>query len=76
MRDERKELEKALWNSRLSLPINTVFAVLGVAVVWSLHRYVGVTAWAAYVLGLFAVFSAISDAINIPYVKYKLRQYR
>jgi hypothetical protein len=72
--DERKDLEKALRKSRRSLPVNIGFALLGVALLWALHAFAGLPGWAAYALGFFAVFGALGDALNIPYVKRRLRR--
>ena len=72
--DDRKELEKALRESQRSLPSNTVFGALGVALLWAAHRFASLPAWAAFTLGFFAIFGALGDAINIPYVRYRLRR--
>lgn len=72
--DERKDFEKALRQSRASLWGNVRFAIASVIVLWALHRFLGLPAWLGYLLGCFAVFGALSDAINIPYVKARLRQ--
>ena len=71
--DDRRDLEKALRKSRRALPINIAFAIVGVALLWTAHHFFGLAAWAAYVLGPFAVFGAVGDAINILYVRRKLR---
>jgi hypothetical protein len=72
--DDRMELEKALRKSRRALPINVAFAALGVGVLWAAHQLAGLPTWAAYTLGFFAVFGALGDAINIPYVRHRLRR--
>lgn len=72
--DERKELEKALRVSRRAVPIQSAWAILGVVVLWVFYRFLGLPAWAALVLGFFAVFGAVSDAINIPYIYRKLNR--
>jgi hypothetical protein len=72
--DERMDLEKALRKSRRALPINAAFATLGVGILWCAHRFAGLPTWAAYTLGFFVIFGALGDAINIPYVRYRLRR--
>jgi len=72
--NERKALERALRVSRRTLPINLSFSLFGVAVLWFLHRFFGLPAWAAIALGFFAVFGAVSDVINIPYIHTKLNR--
>jgi hypothetical protein len=71
--DGRRDLEKALRQSRQALPVGTALAVLGAAVLWGLHRFLGLPTWAALLLGFFVVFGAVGDAINILYVRRKLR---
>ena len=71
---ERRELEKALRNSRRSLPINLLFACLSLAVLWAARQYAGLPLAAALFLGFFGVFGALGDALNIPYVKRRLRK--
>lgn len=72
--DERKNLEKALRQSRRSLPVKIGFALLSVALLWALHAFAGLPGWAAYALGFVAVYAVVGDAINIPYVKRRLRR--
>jgi hypothetical protein len=69
----RRELEKALRQSRRALPFNAAFALVSVVVLYLLRQHAGLPTWAACGIGVFAVFGAVSDAINIPYTKRKLR---
>jgi hypothetical protein len=72
--NERRDLEKALRKSQRALPINLAFAALAIGVLWAAYQFVGLPQWAAYALGFFAVFGAVGDAINIPYVRHRLRR--
>jgi hypothetical protein len=72
--NSRMDLEKALRSSRRALPINIAFATLGGLSLWAAHEHAGLPTWAAYTLGFFAVFGALGDAINIPYVRCRLRR--
>jgi hypothetical protein len=71
---DRPELEKALRSSRRALPINLAFAGLGIVILWTACQLVGLPTWAAVTLGFFAVFGALGDAINISYVRSRLRR--
>jgi hypothetical protein len=37
-----------------------------------LNRFVGLPAWVCWLLGFFAVFGAVGDAINIVYLRRRL----
>jgi hypothetical protein len=71
---ERGPVQKGLRLSRGAFPVGSIFAALVVAVLWGLHRVGWVPAWVAYVVGLFAVFGAMGDALNIVYSRRRLRR--
>jgi len=71
--EDRRGLEKALRSSLRTFPIFLTIAVVGVAPLWDAHEYLGLPAWIAYVFGLVAGYAVVGDAINIFYVRRKLR---
>jgi hypothetical protein len=68
----RREEAKHLRQSRRALWPNTVLGATSVALLYGLNRFVGLPAWVCWLLGFFAVFGAVGDAINIVYLRRRL----
>jgi hypothetical protein len=71
--EERRGLEKALRSSLRILPIYVTIAMVGITLLWGAHEYLGLPAWIAYVFGIVSAYAVVGDAINILYVRRKLR---
>ncbi len=73
-REGRPELERALRLSRRALPIELGFTVAASLILWVAWRQGWLASWVAIGLGVLAAIGAVADAVNIPYVKARLRR--
>jgi hypothetical protein len=69
-----KKLASALRQSRRALPYQAIVALIFLGMIWGVHLWWRFPDWIAWLASVLAVFSTVSDAINIVYCRRALRR--